>query len=461
MKRRLVLIGFGAVLGLLPVVPGGPVGASAARSAPAVFAASAEAWAYSAEIGVPGPLGPLASHTTATIDNSPHAQGASGLADPGFLIRAAAQLVAGVPTPAYCESAWPEGPDQADCGVPDGPVAVSGTASGAGPEATATAALGKVAVGEGAPALTVAAQSTTSSASFASDGALHARADVTLSGIAVAGGALRIGTLTVHRDAVATGLPGGAQTSTAVELAGAAVGGTPVPSGADPVRSLADAARKAFGDTIAVEALGGREETTPDGKLVADSSGLQITWRPQPDRSVRIVLGYGRVLVYATPPASPVDDVATPAVDLPLPGSGPTGAASDAADAVVAVTDQQSSLPPAGGAPHRPAAPSGITASLPPLGDAGPSSGSVATPVETAAPPALVPINGPLVSAGRAPVRWVSPFLVLAQMTTGVQAWWFLLAVAPLALAAWLSHRSGLGILAPWAAAGAAQRGEP
>jgi hypothetical protein len=36
-------------------------------------------------------------------------------------------------------------------------------------------------------------------------------------------------------------------------------------------------------------------------------------------------------------------------------------------------------------------------------------------------------------------------------MTDGRQTWWFLLGLAPLLLAAWLSHRSGLGLLAPWA----------
>jgi hypothetical protein len=44
----------------------------------------------------------------------------------------------------------------------------------------------------------------------------------------------------------------------------------------------------------------------------------------------------------------------------------------------------------------------------------------------------------------------VSPFLVLAQMTTGRQAWWFLLALIPLVAAAVLSRRSGLGLVAPW-----------
>jgi hypothetical protein len=40
-------------------------------------------------------------------------------------------------------------------------------------------------------------------------------------------------------------------------------------------------------------------------------------------------------------------------------------------------------------------------------------------------------------------------------MTTGRQVWWFLLALVPLAAAVWLARRSGMGLLAPWAAGGA------
>jgi hypothetical protein len=59
-------------------------------------------------------------------------------------------------------------------------------------------------------------------------------------------------------------------------------------------------------------------------------------------------------------------------------------------------------------------------------------------------------LGRPLAAAARRPVRWVSPFLVLAQMTTGRQAWWFLLALVPLLGAAGLWRRSGLGLVAPW-----------
>ena len=459
MKRLFTLAAVGALLALLPVVPHWKQPAGASGSSPAVFAAGAEAWAYSVEVGVPGPLGPLASHTTVSIDNSPHAQGAAGLADPGYLIRAAAQLVAGVPTPMYCESAWPEGPDHADCGAPGGSVAVSGTAAGSGPDASATAGLGGIAVGSGAPALTVAAQSTTSAASLGSDGVLHARADVTLSGIVVAGGALRIGTLSVHREAAASGLPGGTQTSAAVGVGGATVAGTPVEPGRDSVRSLAEAARKAFGDTIVVEGLGGQEQQTPDGKLAADSAGLQITWHPQKDRSVRIVLGYGRVVVYATAPVAPSSG------ELPVPvGNEPATTPSPSPAATASPAAGQPAGPAlAEAAPVVPSAPAerytgaaagsglspvsgatSLTAPVPP-----PAGTTSVGPDAVAAP--LVSVGRPLGVAVRRPVQWVSPFLVLAQMTTGRQAWWFLLALVPLIAAAGLSRRGGMGLVAPWA----------
>jgi hypothetical protein len=457
-RRKRWVAGLGlAALGFVPVVPGRAGAGPAPAAAPAVFAAGAEAWAYSVEVGVPGPLGPLASHTTVSIDNSPHAQGAAGLADPGYLVRAAAQLVAGVPTPAYCESAWPEGPDHADCGAPGGAAAVSRTHSGAGPDATATAGLGEVAVGSGASALAVAAQSTTSVAALGPDGLLHARADVNLSGISVAGGALRIGTLTVHRDAVAGGLPAGAQTSTAVSVGDISVAGKPVAPGNDPVRRLAQAAQQAFGDKLVVDGLSGTQQQTPDGKLVADSAGLQIIWRPQKDRSVRIVLGYGRVLVYATaPPVAPA-----PVESVPSPGAGAvpgTGTAGPAANGEPPTPNGKPSAPPsalAAASPGPDAGAGGTTVASPGADGgagnlaAGPSGGT--TEAAPASPPsATVPLGRPLAAAARRPVRWVSPFLVLAQMTTGRQAWWFLLALIPLVAAAVLSRRSGLGLVAPW-----------
>ena len=473
------MVAAGIAVGLIPIVPRTGAGAAPAANPPAIFAATAEAWAYSAELGVPGPLGPLASHTTAAVDNSPHAQGAAGLADPGYLVRAAAGLVAGIPTPAYCESAWPEGPDHADCGAPGGaPTAVSATRSGDGPRATSAAALADAAVPAGngaasrqsrhdvaaqppAPTLaadaavvTIAAQSTTSSAFLADDGVLHAAADVVLSGVALAGGALRIGTLALHRSATATGLPGGTRTTAAIELSGVSVGGNPVDLGSDPVRSLAQAVQQAFGDTIAVEGLNGREEQSNEGKLTADSSGLQITWQPRPDRSLRIVLGYGRILVYATNPPSAEADV--------LPGRS-----SIVPDSVP--SPPTGVLPQEGGASRDVAMlpnTTGRSAPETPVTEApGPESSSEGAPTsgEAAAglsePVALVPGGRPLALGARPPVQWVSPFLVLAQMTTGRQAWWFLLGLAPLIAAAWLARRSGLGLVAPWAAGG--RRGAP
>jgi hypothetical protein len=72
-----------------------------------------------------------------------------------------------------------------------------------------------------------------------------------------------------------------------------------------------------------------------------------------------------------------------------------------------------------------------------------------AMPAASFAPP-LIPTGRPLAVVARRPVQWVSPFLVLAQMTTGRQAWWFLLALVPLVAAAWLSRRTGMGWIAPW-----------
>jgi hypothetical protein len=82
--------------------------------------------------------------------------------------------------------------------------------------------------------------------------------------------------------------------------------------------------------------------------------------------------------------------------------------------------------------------------------EAGPPAGEVPNVTGTAAPPPQVAIGRPFAAPARPPVQWVSPFLVLAQMTTGRQVWWFLLGIAPLILAAWLSRRSGMGLLAPW-----------
>ena len=413
--RRGVAVGvLGLVLGCSPLLP---ARARAATNGPAVYAAEAEAWAYSVEVGIPGPVGPLASHTTAAIDNSPHATGAAGLADPGYLIRAAAGLVAGVPTPAYCESAWPEGPNHADCGASAVGHAAgqSSTDAGDAPNATATAALGQVTPSDAAGALTIAAQSTTSAAFVDKDGTVKAQADVVLHGVSLAGGAVRLGTLTVHREATVGGA-GTPKTSTSIALSGVTVAGTPVDPGGDQVKSLADAAHKAFGDTLVVEALAGQESTT-GGKLSADTSGVRIRWQLQPDKSVQIVLGYGRVLVYG--------------------GGAPASSAAGVSSPASVVGGDAASPSLDGGAP----------AALP----AGPSA---ALPSADAAAPA-VPFSSPRHLLSLSPsttVRWVSPFLVLAQMTSGSQAWWFLLGLVPLLAGAWFTRRSGMGLLAPWAA---------
>src|SRR5688500_11182025 len=109
------------VLVLLAVAPAaGALAGADDRGGRAIFAADAEAWAFSVEVGIPGPLGPLTSHTKASIDNSPHADGAAGLADPGLLVRAVGEVTLGLPTPASCESAFPEGPRDRNPAAPRG-----------------------------------------------------------------------------------------------------------------------------------------------------------------------------------------------------------------------------------------------------------------------------------------------------------------------------------------------------
>ena len=423
-RRRAAAAGFvGVVLGCCPLLP---AHGDAATNGPAVFAAEAEAWAYSVEVGIPGPVGPLASHTTAAIDNSPHATAAAGLADPGYLVRATAGLVAGIPTPAYCESAWPEGPNRADCGasaVGHG-AGQSNTDSADGPNATATAALGRVTPSDAAGALTIAAQSTTSSAFADKDGTVKAQADAVLHGVTIAGGAVHLGTMTVHRDATASGAAA-PKTSTSIALGGVTVAGAPVNPMGDQVKSLADAAGKAFGNTLTIEPLGAHVASA-GGKVAADTAGLRIRFVPAPDKAVQIVLGYSRVLVYgAGAPA------AAAASGGPLAGESTTAAGSSTPASAVAheaVDQNATSAPPTG--------PS-----------ATPSSDAAAAPSSAASPPRHL-----LAVPRGTPVRWVSPFVVLAQMTSGSQAWWFLLGLVPLLASAWLTRRGGMGVLAPWAA---------
>ena len=405
----------------------GPVlSARAASSAgPAVYAAEAEAWAYSVEVGIPGPVGPLASHTTAAVDNSPHATGAAGLADPGYLIRATAGLVAGIPTPAYCESAWPEGPNHSDCGASavGHSVGQSSTDSGDAPRATATAALGQVTPSDAAGVLTIATQSTTSAAFLDNDGAVRATADVALHGVTIAGGVVRLGAVIVHREATAGGTAA-PSTSSSIRLSGVTVAGKSVDPAGDQVKSLVDAVRKSFGDTLVVEALGGNEKADA-GKLTADTAGLRIRLHLDPNHSVQIVLGYGRVLVYGagTTAGAPIGDVAAPATP-------------SAALAPISATD---ALHPSAG---------DVPGALPALPSAALPSADATPAVPFRSPPRL------LTGSPSTAVRWVSPFLVLAQMTSGGQVWWFLLGLLPLLAGAWLARRSGMGLLAPWVARG-------
>ncbi|MEW6471102.1 MAG: hypothetical protein AB1679_02440 [Actinomycetota bacterium] len=437
MRRRLLPLVCAVALAAPPAAAG--AAGDAVNGPPlAIFAAGAEAWAFSVEAGIPGPLGPLASHTSTSIDNSPHALGAAGLADPGYLVRAAAGLMLGVPTPTYCESAHPEGPPESDCGAPSagaaGPARVH-TRSGAGPDAVASAGLASVSVPGGTgPALTVDSQSTTSTAEATATG-VRARSVVTLHGVRLAGGAVGIGTLEITRVAEADGTPSGLVTSTELTMSGVTVAGQAIDPGTDAVAAVAKAARATFGDRLRISAQQSVEERTPDGKLTAQTTGLEVLWQPAPERWVRLVLGFARTLVYAVPPSDPASPVAGALPDLesspetPGPGSGrpspagpvPEWSAGTSTPAGTSTASGSSRSAETAPGQHAPGGSSGEPSAD---GTAGPAGGG-----QGVAPAAGAP--------SRPEVRWVSPFLVLAQMTDGGQIGWFLLALPPLLLVWW------------------------
>ena len=215
--RRQIMLASAAVLIVLAAATGAVAPAGAGdRSGLAVFAADAEAWGFSVEAGIPGPLGPLTSHTKASIDNSPHAVGAAGLADPGLLVRALGEVTLGVATPAYCESASPEGPTEANCAAPAGQdgvqVGQAQTRSSDRPEATSTARYGRVFFAEAAAldmmpdacclilAVSVESQSTIA-VTTATNLGVEARSSVALQGVSLSGGAVRVESLQLARTA--------------------------------------------------------------------------------------------------------------------------------------------------------------------------------------------------------------------------------------------------------------------
>ncbi|MGH9011333.1 MAG: hypothetical protein ACRDYF_16030 [Acidimicrobiia bacterium] len=378
MRRRIVLAG-AVILIVLAAAPSAAAPGGAGNRGLAVFAADAEAWAFSVEVGIPGPVGPLASHTKASIDNSPHAVGAAGLADPGLLVRAVGEVMFGVPTPAHCESAAPEGPPEVNCAAPasDGGIQAGQAHSRSSdrPEATSTARYGRVIFNEAAAldmtpdacclvlAVSVESQSTIA-ITTATESGVEARSRVALQGVSLAGGAVRIASLQLARTARADGTEHGSTTSTEVTLSGLSVAGQTVDPGRDAVQALTDAARAAYGDRMQVSSGEHVEERTPNGKVRGETSGLVVRWQPAPDRWVRVILGYAHALAYAAPAAASAVPESATEVPMPVPSTtGPSG--GPAAPATMPEPPVPPSATGDGSVGHDPAT-GGLTATAPP-----------------------------------------------------------------------------------------------
>ena len=403
------------------------------RGGPAVFAADAEAWAFSVEVGIPGPLGALTSHTKASIDNSPNASGTAGLADPGLLEPAVGNVMVGVPTPVSCQSAYPEGPPEADCAVPAREPGVevgrAHTRSSDRPEATSTARYGRVLLNESAaPAVTVISvnSQSTIAVTTATESGVEARSSVVLQGVSLAGGALRIDSLQLARAARADGTEQGSTTSAEVALSGLTVAGEKVDPGRDAVQTLIDATRTAYGDRLQVSAGELVEQRTSDGKLYGQTSGLMVRWQPSPDRWVRAVLGYVGVMTYGVPTAA--DTILDTVIETPFL----VGPPRRAIEGRPAVPDAVRPISPPAPTPTSPPE-AGIADREAPTD----VPGAVGPPADTAAPPrhdtaesATPATIGATTPYRRPAVRWVSsPFLVLAQMTSGSQVGWLVAAL--------------------------------
>jgi hypothetical protein len=424
------------VLVLLAVAPAaGALAGADDRGGLPIFAADAEAWAFSVEVGIPGPLGPLTSHTKASIDNSPHAVGAAGLADPGSLVRAVGEVTLGVPTPAYCESASPEGPRESNCAPPsEGEVQVGRayTLSSDRPDATSMARYGRVNINEGGaavPTVSVNSQSTIA-VTTATESGVEARSSVVLQGVSLAGGALRIQSLQLARTARADGTEQGSTTSSEVALSGLWVAGEKVDPGRDALQALIDAARTAYGNRLQVSAGELVEQRTPDGKLYGQTSGLVVRWQPSPDRWVRAVLGYVGVMAYGVPMAA--DTILDTVIEAPVP-VGPPGPPIEGRPAA---PDDVGPIHPPAPAPASPAEAgvAGREAATDVPGGVVPSAGTAPPPTDDMAMSATPATIGATMPYRRPAVRGVSPFLVLAQMASGSQVGWLVAALVPLAL---------------------------
>ena len=432
------------VLVLLAVAPtAGALAGAVDREGLAVFAADAEAWAFSVDVGNPGAFGPLTSHTKASIDSSPYAVGAAGLVDPGLLGGAVGEVILGAPAPAYCESAYPAGPPEANCAAPAGEggvqVGQAHTASSDRPKATSTARYGRLIFNEGGPEVpTVSVNSqSTIAVTTATESGVEAYSSVALQGVSLAGGAVRIESLRLGRAARAEGTEQSSTTSSEVALSGISVAGQTVDPGRDALQALIDAARAAYGDRLQVSAGELVDERTPDGKLSGQTSGLVVRWQPSPDRWARAILGYARVMAYGVPMAG--DTILDTVIEAPLP-EGPPGRPIEGRPVV---PDDVGSLQPPAPAPASPPA-AGLAgreaASDVPAGLVS-SAGTAPPPTDDMTQSATPATIGATMPYRRPAVRWVSPFLVVAKMANTSQAGWLVAALASLLLV----HRVAAG----------------
>ena len=432
LRRWILPAGAGLFL-LLAAAPaaGAPAGL-VERGRPAVFAADAEAWGFSVEVGVSGPLEPMTSHSKAVIDNSPRAAGAAGLVDPGALVRASGEATLGVPAPAYCESAAPEGPREANCAAPgDGEVQVgrAHTLSSDRPSATSTARYGRlllnVAAAPPATVISVNSQSTIA-LTRATDSGVEAGSRVVLQGVSLAGGALRIESLRLGRAVRADGTEPGSTISSEVALSGLWVAGVKLDPGRDALGALIGAVRAVYGDRLQVSAGEFVEQRSPDGALSGRTSGLVVRWEASPGRWVRAVLGYVGVMAYGAPLLA--DTVLDAVIEAPAPMEPP-----------VRLTESRPGVPDDGGPmqPPAPAAPSpagpGVAVSVaatdvtevaPTAGTAPPSTDDRVASATPAPAAAAMPYH-------RRSPRSASPFLVSAPIDRGSQAGWLLPALVP------------------------------
>ena len=430
MTRR-ILVASAVVLTLLAAAPGaGAAVGTGDGGGLAVFAADAEAWGFSVEFGTAGPLGLLTSHTKASIDNSPNAAGASGLIDSGLLVGTAGEVMLGAPTPAYCESAFPGGPPEANCAAPAGQrgvqVGQAHTSSSDRPKATSTARYGRVIFNEGPPVVpTVSVNSqSTIAVTTSTESGVEAYSRVALQGVSLAGGTVRIASVHLTRTARADGPEQGSTSAPEVILSGLSIAGQAVDPGGDAVQALIDAARTAYGDRLQVSAGESVEERTPDGKVYRQTSGLVVRWQQSPDHWVRAVLGYARVMAYGVRLVADTGPDAGLTAPVPGPQRPPIEGRPAVSDGVAPVR------PPA-------AAPASPPETRIARNDAATDVPGRVVPSARTAPPiapdvaasAIPTTHGATTPYRRTVVRWAHPFLVPGQITSGSSIAWLITAL--------------------------------